>query len=514
MNLEGVYVMEIRKGKIILYPTRTIIEGYYERNAKLESPLNVWNKVTHSYDFQAYIKDEETNRIVLPTTYSLKYLMNQYPDYEVEDRRPFCEMYFDTMRNKRIINMKYDYRDDIQRGAVKFLNEKTRSKYKYMQRYLCLRTGEGKTYCAVRYIASNGERPIIFVDQDALGKQWRERIKEYTDTTEEEIYYISGKASIDRLMKMTDEEIFNIKFFICCYRTVTNNLKVNQGSKELDELFNKLKLTLKIYDEAHIEYRSIFSMDMITNLRAIYLSATPKRSEANEDKVYQNMFQNVEKFFSYHVTGEVDDNYHNIVMYNWDSKPRYVDQANCATQYGFSMAKYCQYLMQDEVYDKFEEFLYKVLFEFVLKNRKKKKVALLFGTNALLDKFYDNLVKYCSDNQFKLTIGKFNSSINKEERLKQLESDIIITTDKSFSKGMDVKGIQVLINTVPFSSDTKLIQTIGRLRPLPNKEVIFFDINDLGFEAIRNQSRNKKNKVYTKIAKNLFIKEYKQEGVT
>ena len=40
---------------------------------------------------------------------------------------------------------------------------------------------------------------------------------------------------------------------------------------------------------------------------------------------------------------------------------------------------------------------------------------------------------------------------------------------------MDVKNLQVLINTVPFSSETKLIQIIGRLRPIENKEVILVD---------------------------------------
>ena len=75
---------------------------------------------------------------------------------------------------------------------------------------------------------------------------------------------------------------------------------------------------------------------------------------------------------------------------------------------------------------------------------------------------------------------------------------------KGLFKGMDVKDLRVLINTVPFSSDAKLTQVVGRLRRIPDKEVIFIDINDIGFDAIKNQLRLKKTKVYTVLGKKIF----------
>ncbi|HOC98142.1 MAG TPA: helicase-related protein, partial [Bacilli bacterium] len=268
----------------------------------------------------------------------------------------------------------------------------------------------------------------------------------------------------------------------------------------------KIKITIKIFDEAHVEFTSIFKLDMISNLRSIYLSATPKRSDRAEDKVYQNMFRNVTRFSSDTIQEE-PENYHNIIIYNWNSNPGMMDEANCQTKYGFSMSRYCDYLMKKK-YNEFEEFLYSVIFDTALSNRKKRKLAILFGTNALLDKFYDSLVGFCESNKYKLKVNKFNGQTKKEDKLTLLEeSDIIITTDKSFYKGLDVKDLQVVINTVPFTADTKLIQTVGRLRKLPNKEVTFIDINDLGYKTLRYQESSKKT-VFSTLAKSLFVVDY------
>lgn len=508
--------MEIKnqKGRITLYPTRIIIDGYDERIAQLEGPLNVWNNVTFSYDFQAFIKDEEKKRIYLPNAYTLYTLKKYFPNYKIEDKRPEINSCLNEYyKNIKPIALRYDFKDDLQRESVKFL--KTLNG-KNMEKYLCLKTGQGKTYCAIRYIAETNDRPIIFVDQDSLAEQWKERILEYTDTEEDEIYYISGQNSINRLYKRGKDEMKNIKFFLCCYRTFSNKLKSSETSKEISDLINFIQVNLKIHDEAHVEYMTIFKLNMICNLKTIYLSATPQRSDPNEDKVYQNMLFLTDKFSSANMkrknnkdNKDEDENYHNIIIYNWNSKPNLKNQSECQTKYGFSMARYFKYL-EEEKYEQFEELLYDLIFNQILKNRRKKKIAILFGTNSIIDKFYNNLCQYVIDMNYKLKIGKFNGTIKKSERLKELtESDIIITTDKSFSKGLESENLQVLINTVPFSSETKLTQVIGRLRKLPNKEVFFFDINDNGFEPILYQLKNKRDKVFRVIGKKVFNKKYK-----
>jgi superfamily II DNA or RNA helicase len=487
------------KISVNIYPTRTIIRDIPESYEKsIQKSLSVWNKVTFSYSFYAYKEelneedeDEATYNLIVPSGYNLKriiaslsnstlskVIVNDYRlDYLNEEKTR-------KKKFKKVTNFS-EPKDDIQKRTLNYLNNNHHSN-KGCQKFVALKTGKGKTFCAIKYITDNNERPIIFVDQDSLGKQWIEKIREYTNTTSREIYFISGKPSIDKLMKMSDEDILNIKFFVCCYRTISNILK-NDEIELFKLLFEKLNVTVKVYDEAHIEYMSMVNIDLNTDFKSLYLSATPHRTDPIEDKVYQNIFHDVD-IWSNKVANnwKEDELYHYIFIYKWNSKPSMIEETTCSTKYGFSLAKYCNYLLEKR-YDDFFNILTEILFNVIKINTKKRKTAILFGTINLLEKFNDDLSSYIND-EYKdenIKIGIFNGKVNKDDKLKILnDSDIILTTDKSFSKGMDAPNLEVVVNTVPFSSEVKLEQTVGRLRPLKDKKVIFLDINDTGFKGI------------------------------
>jgi len=496
-------ILDKSNGRIYLYPTKIVIDPYTEEVKQIENLFKVWDNVLHKYVFEAFIKDGD--KLILPTGVSLVKLKSIFSDYKVEDKRMSSERYIKANRLNTNIKMNYDFKNEEQKKVFNFLNKQQVVHSRNMQKYIAVNTGFGKTFIAVKYIASSHDRPIIFVDQESLAEQWKSRITEYTNTKEDEIYYISGSNSINKLMKMSSDDILKIKFFICCYRTLTANIKNNNSTEDISKLFNQIKVTVKIFDEAHIEWKSIFKIDMLSNLRSIYLSATPKRTDPSEDKVYQNIFHNVDKYIS-DISNTDTENYHNILIYEWNSHPDVLSVNRCSNKYGFSTAKYCEYLFISR-YEKFKELLSDLIFKTVLAKRKKKKIAILFGTNMLLYQFYDDLKNICTLNNYKLTVNIFNGDTKKDDKLRILEeSDIILTTDVSFQKGIDVKDLQVVINTAPTSSEPKLIQTVGRLRKLEKKEVFFIDVIDLGFSSMVKQLNIKKNKVYNKIAKNIFIK--------
>ena len=70
-------------------------------------------------------------------------------------------------------------------------------------------------------------------------------------------------------------------------------------------------------------------------------------------------------------------------------------------------------------------------------------------------------------------------------------------------KAIDIKGLSLVINTVPCSSEKVVNQMIGRLRKLDNKEVFFVDMYDEGFSAQRNQA-SKRLRLYKKKAKQIL----------
>ena len=478
---------------ITIFPTRILIDDYIHCD-KLEKSLSVWDPIYFTYSFRAFTYDEDEGMIVIPGGYDIKTLRVLFPNMEIRDLR---DEYNKVIYQNRPIRMLYQPRDKGQEEAIQFLKG-NRFSQRDTQKMLSLNTGEGKTYCAINYIVSTKRRPVIFVDQDSLCKQWKERILEFTDTSEDEIFIISGKDSIKKLEKMKEEEILHFKFFLCIYRTITTMLN-NEEDERVIDLFEKLKLSVKIFDEAHVEMYAIFQLDCYIDCQSVYLTATPKRSDPIEDRIYQRMFANVKRFTSESIKGKNNEKYHNIIIYKINTKPSDIDKANMMTKYGFSATKHADYLMNNK-YEYFYDILYNIVFNTMLKKgTKHKKIAILLSLNSFVDKIYNDFKQEIISNKFDYTIGKFNGTIDKNKKMDELSKDIIITTDKSFSKGMDVKDLECLINTVPLGSPTITEQIIGRLRKIPNKKVFYFDVTDIGFPNVKGQLYHK-NKVFEKKA--------------
>ena len=481
---------------IEILPTRMIINYSnldYSKIEKIKRSLSVWDKSRFRYSYQAFIEDEDEELICIPSCYDLLYIKSLFPDEEIIDNRGrFVSI---GCKNKPI-NLKYQPRNELQKQAINFLKGNRFSR-NTSQKLLSLNTGDGKTYCTVNYISQTLKRPIIFVDQEILAEQWINRIKEYTDTKDEEIFYISGKPSINKLLKKTKDEILNIKFFICIHRTIDNY--INEDVEKFFDFFDHILVNTKIYDEAHVEYRSIWLIDSNSDCESIYLTATFSRSDPIENKVFQNMYHDIKRFTSNSLRDNSISNYHNIVVSRINSKPTQEDEADCINKYGFNSNSYFSYILNKK-YDLYFEKITNILFDNIL-NKRNRKVAILLGINDAVDKFYDDIKIEISNRNLNFTVGKLNGlTKNKDE---EMTKDIIITTDKSFSKAIDIANLSVLINLVPFSSSTKVIQTIGRLRRLDDDKVFYIDVSDIGFKNIQQQL-NIRIRTYKKKAEKLY----------
>jgi len=485
--------------KMKIYETKIVIDDYSRRLSELEKSLSVWDPITFSYSAQFYYFDEENNKLYLPRGIDIEKLkmelkLNNYNfKSELKTKR--------KSRTNKQINMKMQPRDNIQKNAIKFLTNLPLSD-NFSQKILSLATGNGKTYCAINAISKTKHVPLIMVDQDSIVEQWKTRIIEFTDTTEDEIYKISGSKSIDSLLKLDKNEISKYKFFIGIHRTFKNLM---ENKTLFDSFMEKIKITLKVYDEAHVEISNIFNMDMRIDCPSWYLTATPSRSDYREDKVFQAIYKNVPKY-----SGKSKfKKYSNVIIYKINSRPSVKEIEKLKTKYGFNGNEFSK-LMNTDNYKMYEKELVNIIFGLINKDET-RKTAVVFHLNSSVDLFYDKLKHIIERNNLKVSIGKFNGNIKKSERSKALDKDLIITTGKSFAKAIDVKDLECLINTVPFSSNTMAEQLMGRLRKIENKEVYYFDLIDIGYPQCKNQLYYKK-KTYNKLSKRIdevFRKEYK-----
>lgn len=480
-------------------PTRIKITDFEEDDAiQIRKYLSVWDKTRFRYRFFAYKYNEEDKEIIFPGGINKYRLEKQLSDHNVVDN---SRKFLINCRHNKPIKILYPPKSVIQEKAVKFLLGNSFSS-KSSQKMLSLNTGEGKTYCAINYIASKKRIPLIFVDLDTLVQQWKNSILKFTDVKEDEIYVFSGIESVRKILKMDISEVNKFKFFIGIYKTINTAINKNLFL----ELFDKVRFTTKIFDEAHTNYEAIFNIDSITDCESIYLTATPERSDPIENKVFQNMFYDVKRFSS-HSTNETVENYHNIVIVKLNSNPRIDEQEVCKNKYGFDINKFNKYIMESK-YDYFyEKVIQNILLKIILKNGKvKRKTAILVGLKSMIAKFSEDLLNDLNEMKLDYSIGILTEDTKKENKEEVLNSDIIITTDKSFGKGIDVKNLECLINLVPTSSNPKIKQILGRLRKIEGKEVYFFDVLDIGFESVQVQLINKR-KAYREKSKKIITLE-------
>lgn len=484
--------------KAYFYPTYVKIEGVSEdteATEKIRKYYAVYDKYRFTYSFMASILNEDEDTLILPGGISIGTVKYYYPYIKIIYKDDEFDEY--TTVNKYALLKKP--RNEIQEKAIKFL------KRPLAQKYLALQTGQGKSYCAVHYCWYSKKLPIVIMDQETLCAQWVERIMEYTSCREKDIYIISGKPSVKKLYDMDEKERKKIKFIIALYQTL--NVLYNEGN--LSDFFRDMKIGLKIYDEAHLFYKSIFLINTTCNIETIYLSATPGRVPINEQKLYEKMFYDV----PIHKTN-ITHKYYNICLVNIDMGFKQLEIANFYNKRGFDLNVYNKALMEEDHIDDFKEVLYDVLNKvFVKKFNRKKKVIILVKLIEQCDTvklFIDDFLDEDAENKGYdrvLTTGVLNGKTPKKEKndIKN-NCDIIVSTDKSCAKGLDVLNLEILINFVPVSASqgtNNINQITGRLRELPNKKVFYVDVIDTSVPQLVSMSKPR-IRYYKTIAKKIY----------
>lgn len=455
-------MIQVCRSKIIV---KNYQKGDYD---KLLKSLSVWDQGTFSYSWCNYLI--EGDDLIIPRGMNLKYLYHIYPN-----KRVVYDNSFDKQKSV-IFKSNYEPRDSKQEESINFLLNDDDNKM------LCLKTGGGKTFCTIYALSKIKKRSMVIVDNDKTMTQWKDEFVKFTSLSENDIYLISGSDSIEKIVKAKKD--LNFRVFIASHRTISSFATKN-GWDKIGELFRILQVGNKVYDEAHVEFKNIFMIDVHTNTKTtIYLTATPGRSNHKEDMVYQNMFKTVPK---YGLEEKFQNNYHHIYYIGYNSNPTLTEEAKCQNRYGFSVNDFSDYCFSETKYpillNLVEHFL-----NLCLKRNEGTKIAILIHKVDHVQKLYDDLTKKFPNKSF----GRFCSLVPTKEREKELDADIIISTDKSLGKAVDIKNLQYLMMFVPTSSKIVSEQVLGRLRYIEGKKVVYFDFTDLGFNACVKQRQKRK----------------------
>lgn len=454
--------------KIVVKRTSVVINNYEVGDCyPLEKSLSVYDSLTHQRHPKGLSYEPETKILYIPRGVDIGLIERWFQTSAMIDdsHDPFDEV--------SSILIGYLPKDDTQKQAMMFVlgqNKWCANRYK-SQLSVNLNTGAGKTYVAVAMASFLKQRVIMITSTLEWIKQWKNKIIEYTNTTRDEIYIISGRPSIIYLLNGR-KNLQQYKFILATHATISA-YAAREGWAAVTKLFLTLKVGLKIYDEAHLNFDNICMVDFYTNtFRTLYLTATPARSAFSENLVYQLAFKNVPKIDLFN---EDTDPHTKYISMSFNSHPTAAEVNRCRNPYGFDKLSYIRYLSTKPC---FYKLLY-ILLDFVLPLN--GKILIYIGLNDVIKTVHDWIVYNIP--QLRGNVGIYNSTIPKEHKSEQLNNKIILSTMKSCGAAMDIDGLVCTINLAePTGSVVLARQALGRTRA---RDTFYLDIIDTGFKAIR-----------------------------
>jgi superfamily II DNA or RNA helicase len=373
---------------------------------------------------------------------------------------------------KIAFSMRLPPRNEEQLKAIDFLNH-THER----QKMLCLDVGRGKTYCATHFIHDQGTSALIISFN--LSDQWHKKIEEYTDLISgKDIVPIVGSSFLEECIKKPQQKA---KIYICSLTTLIVFAQ-KYGKPILQKIVDNLGIGIKIFDEAHMRYLQFNAVDLNMQVaQTIYLTATPGRSKIQEKRMFAKIYSQVKTF------GNTIDsfNIHYTVRFiTYNSNPSSAERSSFKGIRGLRSIAYSRYL-----FDNYPTFVHDLVKSYAIPLfTEDKSIKILIVIDWLKDmQLVANQFEADSDiRNLRLTVGTYCQLV-KKDREEQLNRNIIIGSIASMQNGKDIANLQAIFCFTQYSSEIVAHQLLGRLRPIKNKEVVYYDIADRGVPDIMKQ---------------------------
>lgn len=480
--------------KIILKHSRIEINDYEMGDApRLEYLFSVWNPTYHQSFLKAIEYDEENKKLIIPRGFDINYLKNTFLCELVVDKK--CDPYVDS----NPLPIKYLAKDDRQLEILKFLLGEDKYYYTKSKSQLSINstTGSGKTFITVAAMCYTGSRTIIITNSIDWLNQWKDRILEYTQLDEKQIYMLTGAASINKILNRDPTQY---QVILASHATIRSYGDKN-GWYTVDELFKYLKCSFKVYDEAHLYFDNMCKIDFHSNTKkTLYLTATPARSSKEENQIYQMYFKNIP---SISLFNEETDPHVNYCAVHFNSHPTVLDINRCKNQYGFDRNRYVSYVVNRP------NFLKLVIILIDMVYNTNGKILIYIGTNSGISVVYNYIIsQFPFLNGF---VGIYTSAVEKDEKEANLYNKIILSTTKSCGAASDIKNLRCVINLAePFKSEVLSRQTLGRCR---EDNTLYIDVVDTGFFFTKKYYESKKPvfSMYAKSCKDIYMSDEELE---
>lgn len=385
-------------------------------------------------------------------------------------------------------NMKNQPKDEKQASVIKKVIQAFNDDERVI---VSLQTGQGKTYVATNILSHLKVKCIVLVKSNELKKQWLESFKTHTDVKGKDLYVIETGED---WMALKEGNFYDPQIIIATHKSLSIFLD-KIGQVEFTKFLLEKKIGMKICDEFDLENSSMFKFDTTASLRYnLYLSATTFKSSRDDNRVFQKIFLNVTDIGKeFRVKVE-----RNGLFIHYTSNPTrkeyYATQKYTKDGWQFDYQKYHAYIIHKKSYAK----PLKQLWDKMIKKRYEsdatlKTVFFVGRAGELSETFRDDLANLFGLPKEEIAI--LNSDTPKKDRPDIMkDAELIVSTSKSLGRGIDLKGLDIIVDLETRASESEATQVIGRVSRTGMKNVgTYIQLIDHSFDTVVRNYNNKVN---------------------
>lgn len=405
------------------------------------------------------------------------------PEISRSDNFPYQEVEGYTMVNKP----RNELQSKVIEKALKFLDREERC-------IVSLQTGKGKTYVATNIISQLKVRALILVKTTDLKKQWMDSFGEHTDLKLKDIYSIDTG---DDWYALRENSQLNPQIVIATHKSLSIFID-KIGMAEFTKFMIQEGFGVKVFDEFDLENKSMFTLDTMCSLRYnLYLSATVMKSSKDDDRVFQRIFSDVAnvgpEFWE-----KVERN-GLFVIYSSNPDKRTYNSLQKWTPKGMMLdyQAYHAYVITHRTYSKALLTIWEKMIKSRFESGEMLKTVFFIGRRGILaEQFKKDIVKLFGVKDTDVDI--LNSTTSKKERKRIMSSSkLIVSTTKSMGRGIDLKGLDIIVDLETRASETETVQTIGRVSRAGMKTVgTYISLVDYSIGTVKDNYIKKIHTVY------------------
>ncbi len=476
------------KGKIYISNNGVTITPYNRKDCQqLERLTSMYDEVYHRRNEVTgfILKYDKEKDAFITHQHNALYIQNLFPEYEVEYMKetPAIKLSHQFGLNNSITPTDIQY--DIISKILNMKNER--------QWFVHLQTAYGKTLLSIYLASVFNYKTMIMCFSIEILSQWIKTITKKTTFQSDKLLLIDSSKILQGIL----DETFDYKkydIFLCTPKILTSFCN-KKGYSQLNKIFSKIGIGLKIFDEAHRNMANLIKINASTNVKyTLYLSADFGQADPELEQKYFKIFYKVpiitpdEKF-------KETMKYTQAIVVEYNSHPTMEESPSIYNRYGFSSQLYMEYQFKKKVIFDIVDFIMKN----ILKTDNKYKILILLN----YIEHVDTMCEYIQEKYPSRIVGKFHSKVSSEEKeFVKSNCDIIVSTYNSFGTGLDVSHIKYVIS-LNQANKIEDNQAAGRARPLEDgSDVYYFMVIDRGFPYCIKKLKTRLQYLYeTKIKK-------------